>query len=224
MLAAATTPTFGSPVVPACGADASSLPATSYVSVRHLEARTENGGRYGWMDVRTTLTADQRFVYEVLQEGGSSQIRERALAAALKREQELVSRGAAVHMPALLTSYACGEAEPDSDGLLRVAIRPRQPSKHLVNGTLLLDPQSGAVLRMSGALSRSPSFWVSEVEMDWTYAPVAGVVLPTAVEARARVKIVGRSTFSMTYRYLSVGGRPVGDGAETETSTIDRRQ
>jgi hypothetical protein len=221
----ATMPTFGSSMVPACGADASSQPAsTPYVAVRHLEARTEKSGRQGWMDVRTTLTADRRFIYEVLQEGGSNQIREKALIAALKREQELVARGAAVYMPALLTSYACDEAQPDPDGLLRMAIRPREPSKHLVNGVLLLDPHSGSVLRLSGALSKSPSFWVSDVEMDWSYAMVAGVVLPAAVQARARVKLVGPSTFSMTYRYVSVGGRLVGDGAVTDSSTIDRRQ
>ena len=222
---AATTPTFGSSAIPECGADASSLPATTpYVAVRHLEARTEKGGRHGWMDVRTTLTADGRFTYEVLQEGGSHQIRERALIAALKREQEMVARGAAVSMPALLTSYACGEAQPGSDGLLRMAVRPREPSKHLVNGTLLLDPRSGSVVRLSGSLSKSPSFWVSDVEMDWSYATVEGIVLPAAVEARARVKFIGPSTFSMTYRYTSVAGRPVGDGAATEAPTIDRRQ
>jgi hypothetical protein len=221
----AASPAFASSIVPGCGADATSQPPpTPYVALRHLEARTEKSGRYGWMDVRTTLGPDGRLVYEVLQAGGSDQVRDKALVPTLKREQELVARGAAVYMPALLTSYACSDPQPDVDGLLRVAIRPREPGKHLVNGMLLLDPRSGSVLRVTGALSKSPSFWVSDVEMDWTYAPVAGAVLPTAVHARARVKFVGPSTFSMTYRYVSVGGRPVGDGRMTEASTTDRRQ
>jgi hypothetical protein len=218
-------PVAGSGAVPPCGLDQSSeAPATPYVALRHLEARTERGGRYGWMDVRTTLTAEGRFVYEVLGEGGSEQVRDRALTPALQREQELVARGAAVQMPALLTSYACGAPEPQADGLLRVAIRPREPSKHLVNGMLLVDPRSGSVLRVAGALSKSPSFWVSDVEMDWSYAPIAGAVLPTAVQARARVKFVGPSSFSMTYRYINVGGQPVGDGRVTEESITARRQ
>ena len=92
---------------------------------------------------------------------------------------------------------------------MRVAIRPREPSRLLVNGTMLWEPQSGAVMRVAGRLSRSPSFWVSEVDMDWEYARIAGMVLPTAVHARAKVKFVGPSTFDMTYRYISVDGQPV---------------
>jgi hypothetical protein len=223
VLLTAATPTFGNSIVPGCGDDVAT-PPTPYVALRRLEARTERGGRSGWIDVRTTLSRDGRFVYEVLQEGGSEQVREKALIAALDREKDLVARGGAVHMPAILTSYACGDAEPDAGGLMRVAIRPREPSKQLVNGTLLLDPRTGTVLRITGALSKNPSFWVSDVEMDWTYATFAGVVLPTAVQARARVRFVGPSTFSMTYRYLSVGGQPISEGRLAQASTTDRRQ
>ena len=178
----AATPAFGGAIVPWCGADAGSAPpATPYVALRHLEARTEKSGRQGWMDVRTTLTRDGRFIYEVLQEGGSDQVRDKALYPALKREQELVARGAAMHMPALLRNYECGDAQSESDGVVRVAIQPREPSKHLVNGTLLLDQRSGSVIGVAGSLSRSPSLWVSDVEMDWTYAQIAGVVRMTDV-------------------------------------------
>ena len=145
----------------------------------------------------------------VKREGGSDQVRTKALYPALKREQELVEKGAAVYMPALLASYECAEPQPDEGGFVRIAIRPREPSRHLVNGTLLWEPSSGAVVRVAGRLAKSPSFWVSDVEMDWEYARVAGVVLPTAVHARAKVKFVGPSTFDMTYRYVSVDGQPV---------------
>ena len=72
MVIAAATPTFAASIVPGCGADLATPPPTPYVALRHLEARTERGGRSGWIDVRTTLTGDGRFVYEVLQEGSST--------------------------------------------------------------------------------------------------------------------------------------------------------
>lgn len=205
-----TMPALGASSAPSCGgAAATPPPARAYVAVRRLEARIERSGKHGWMDVRTTYGGDGRFTYEVLQEGGSDQVRNRALRPTLKREQELVEKGAALSMPALLANYDCTEPQPDQSGFVRVAIRPREPSRHLVNGTLLWEPQSGAIVRLAGRLSKSPSFWVSDVEMDWEYAPVAGVVLPTAVHARAKVKFVGPSTFDMTYRYISVNGHPV---------------
>jgi hypothetical protein len=202
-------PALAASSTPHCGTAASSTPLRPHVAVRRLEARTERGGKHGWMDVRTTVTADGHFVYEVLQEGGSEQVRNKALYPALKREQELVEKGAAVHMPGLLADYDCAEPQPDQSGFVRVSIRPREPSRLLVNGTMLWEPQSGEVRRVAGRLSRSPSFWVSDVDMDWEYARIAGMVLPTAVHARAKVKFVGPSTFDMTYRYISVDGQPV---------------
>jgi len=53
---------------------------------------------------------------------------------------------------------------------------------------------------------------------------VVFLVLPTAVQARARVKFVGPSTFSMTYRYISVGGQSISEGRLAEASITDRRQ
>jgi hypothetical protein len=202
-------PALAVPSAPHCGTAASSPPLPPHVAVRRLEARTERGGRHGWMDVRTTVTVDGHFMYDVLQEGGSEQVRNKVLYPALKREQELVEKGSPVHMPALLVNYDCAEPQPDESGFVRVSIRPLEPSRLLVNGTMLWEPQSGAVMRVAGRLSRSPSFWVSEVDMDWEYARIAGMVLPTAVHARAKVKFVGPSTFDMTYRYISVDGQPV---------------
>jgi hypothetical protein len=211
-----TLPTFGATSAPFCGANAATpTRASAYVAVRRLEARTERSGRYGWMEVRTTYTGDRRFTYEVLQEGGSEQIRRKALLPALARERELVEKGTAVHMPALLANYDCAAPQPDHSGFVRVAIRPREPSRHLVNGTLLWEPQTGAVVRVAGRLAKSPSFWVSDVETDWEYGRVAGVVLPTALHARAKVRFVGPSTFDMTYRYTSVDGHPVGAAVTT---------
>ena len=78
-----------------------------------------------------------------------------------------------------------------------------------MNGTLLWEPQSGAVVRVAGQLSKSPSFWVSDVEMDWEYAPHRRRGAAHGLHARAKVKFVGPSTFDMTYRYISVDGQPV---------------
>lgn len=217
------TPALGNGAVPYCGADARAMPpARPYVAVRRLEARTEKNGKHAWMDVRTTLTSEGRFTYEVLQEGGSDQIRDKALYPVLKREKEMAEKGAAMHMPAVLANYDCAVPEPDASGLMRVSIRPREPSRNLVNGTLLMEPQTGSVVRIAGRLSKSPSFWISEVLMDWAYAQVAGVVLPTSVHARAKVKFIGPSTFDMTYRYISVDGQPV-VGSAAAAGAEDRK-
>jgi hypothetical protein len=202
------TPMLGHSTVPFCGADLATMPpARPYVANRHLDARTERSGNRGWMVVKTTLSREGRFDFEVLEEGGSALVRRKALYAALTREQELINGGTPVHMPAVLAGYRCAVPQPQADGLLSVAIRPREPGRHLVNGTLLMEPHSGSVVRVEGQLARNPSFWVSQVQMDWTYRRIDDAVLPASVHARAKVKFVGPSTFDMTYRYISVDGR-----------------
>lgn len=210
-LIAGATPGAGAPVpaVPACGPSAGpAAEPPAYVAIRHLEGRIERSGKHGWMDVRTSVDRGH-LTYQVLQEGGSEQIRERALYPALQREREIVEKGGVVQMPAMLASYDCTGPETSDGGFVRVAIRPREPSRHLINGTLLWEPGSGAVVNLTGQLSRNPSFWVSDVQVRWDYGRVAGAVLPTAIHARAKVKFVGPSTFDMTYRYISVNGQPV---------------
>jgi hypothetical protein len=47
------------------------------------------------------------------------------------------------------------------------------------------------------------------VNVSRSYAPVAGAMMPVAVESTADVRIAGMSTFSMTYEYQTVDGQAV---------------
>ena len=62
----------------------------------------------------------------------------------------------------------------------------------------------------SGRLVKSPSFWVTDVDVVWTYARVGGQVLPVEMTSSGRVRMVGRSMFKMVYEYVSIQGQPVG--------------
>ena len=184
------------------------IPQRPYVALRRLEAENERSGRQGWMDVRTTLTKDGVFSVDFLDEGGSEQIRNKVLRAALESEQELIARRQSA--PADQPTYECAEPELDESGLMRVPLRPRRKDVNLVFGSLFLQPSTGDPVRMMGRLAKNPSFWVSQVDVDWFYERVhQNVVLPVSLRSTAKVKIFGPSTFSMTYDYVSVDGQPV---------------
>ena len=79
---------------------------------------------------------------------------------------------------------------------------------------MFLEPSTGDVVRVSGRLAKNPSFWVSHVDVEWSYARVHNdIVLPVSLQSTAKVKIFGISTFRMTYDYLSVDGQPVASSA-----------
>ncbi len=164
------------------------------------------------MEARTALGADGRLAVEILDEGGSEQIRNRVFRAALEREQELMANRAS-GAPSSLDTYECAEPELLASGLLRVPLRPRRNDVNLVFGDLFMQPSTGDVVRVAGRLAKSPSFWVSQVDVEWRYARVHNdIVLPVSLYSNAKVKIFGPSTFRMTYDYVSVDGQPVAAG------------
>ena len=79
----------------------------------------------------------------------------------------------------------------------------------LIDGAMTLARDSGELLSIEGRLVKSPSFWTRQVHVTRRYARIAGIRVPVAMESRAKVLVMGASTFDMSYRYLSINGAPV---------------
>lgn len=175
-----------------------------YRAWRRLEAESPRFGLAGWIEVVTTL-GPTGFTYEVVGEGGSERIRRSVLRAALDAERELVADAAA----ALTGDNYVFADDGAQDGLARIRVTPRRRSKALLDGYLLVTPRDSDLVELHGQLVKTPSFWVSRVDMVRRYARILGVRLPVLTESVARVRLAGRSTFAMRYVYTSVDGRPV---------------
>jgi hypothetical protein len=180
----------------------------SYVAVRRLEAFNRKSNSSAWMEVRTTL-ADGRLEVEIVDEGGSNYIREKVFRRLLTSEQELTARrgpGAAFG----LAAATCGEPEAATPGLVRLPLDD-EPTAALKNAQLFVREHDGQPARLVGRLRKNPSFWVSRVDLEWSYAPTpGGVIVPVDFRSTARVKMYGESSLRMKYEYESVDGRPIG--------------
>lgn len=182
------------------------VPVT-YVAQRWLYAVSPKLRSDGWMEVRTSYEAARGFRYEVLAEGGSERIRERALMAVLKAEQKLASPAAARLSAFTADNYAISEL-PSKNGFRRVRLVPLRRDQTLVDGEGVLD-EHGCLKTVRGKLAKSPSFWVKWVTMVREYACVNGTSVPVRVESTADVRFAGVSRLLMTYEYESINGRPV---------------
>lgn len=176
-------------------------------TVRHLEARTERFGSEAWMDVRTDAD-DKGFRYTVTGEGGSGMVRSRALRATLDQEKRAWTEGQAVSLWFTAGNYDFTDLG-QSDGLIRIGVTPKRRDLMLVDGQIFLNPDSGALVRVEGSLTRSPSFWTKKVGMVRYYGAVSGIQMPMSVESTAQVRLAGSSTFRMTYRYETLNGQRV---------------
>ncbi|MGH9202124.1 MAG: hypothetical protein ACRD2A_12920 [Vicinamibacterales bacterium] len=186
---------------------------TRYRATRHLEARNQRFKRHGWMDVVTELSPEQGFTYTVIEEGGSDYIRRKALRSILEGERDIIKDGTAARSALTAANYDLVEGEEIEPGLTRLLVRPRRRDITLIEGELVVAVVDGDLVRLTGRLSKSPSFWTKRVDIVRRYGRIAGVRVPLAVESTAQVRIVGTSTLSMTYSYETVNGIKVTSGS-----------
>jgi hypothetical protein len=179
---------------------------------RHLEAGSVSGKHRGWMDVDTSVSPSGIFSWTVLGEGGSERTRDKVFRALLETEAEAWRAGSRDAAALSLANYQFVNEGPAGDGQTRVRLVPRRADSKLVNGSLIVSADGHPVL-LEGRLAKSPSFWVKSVTVVKRYACIGGVSLPVSVESLADVKMIGQSSFSMRYRYMSVNGRSVGHSA-----------
>ena len=182
---------------------------SSYRAFRHLEARNGRLRDVAWMDVWTTADATG-FTYDVVGQGGSGYVRDRVFLPAL--EAERTSWGAGARGALTHENYTFEDLGSEPGGLAWIGVTPRRKDVLLVNGSIFLRPQDGDLVRVEGALSRTPSFWTRKVEIVRHYDRIAGVRVPVAFESVASIRMAGKASFTMSYEYHSVNDLDVSAG------------
>ena len=147
----------------------------------------------------------------MVDEGGSEYVRNKVLRGMLSGERDLIADGKRLRASLESKNYDFEDGGVTEHGLQRILLKPVKKSDGLVNGSLLLD-KTGFVTRIQGRLVKSPSFWLRDVDVSWKFAHVGGHVVPVEMTSNGRVRMFGRSNFRMVYEYVSVDGRPTGNG------------
>jgi hypothetical protein len=179
---------------------------TAYRALRRMEVRNDRLSEAAWMSVWTEAD-ESGFHYEIVGEGGSGHVRERVFVQALETERTMW--GAGDRGAFTLANYTFEDRGAEPTGLAWIGVTPRRKDVLLVNGAIFLRPHDGDLVRIEGALSKTPSFWTRKVEIVRTYERIAGVRVPVKLESVASVRIAGKSTMTLTYQYESINGKPV---------------
>jgi hypothetical protein len=182
---------------------------SQYRALRRLDAQNGQFDARAWMDVWTE--ADEHgFRYEIAAEGGSGYIRSKVFLPALETERKMWAPDGPNRSAISLANYHFEDGGEEPTGLARVGLKAKRKDVLLVNGSIFLRPEDGDLVRIQGALTKTPSFWTRKVEISRRYERIAGVRLPVEMESTASILIAGRSTFTMTYEYESVNGETIG--------------
>jgi hypothetical protein len=185
-------------------------PLVSYRAFRKLTASTRGGRMHAAIEAWTTLDPIHGFNFEITSMEGSALIQRKVLIAALEAEQMAVQSASNKSQSALTpANYEFLDISPDEGRLVKMDVRPRRKHVMLVEGSLFVEADSADLVRIEGELSKRPSFWTRRVRVIREYDRVQGVHVPVSMRSTADVLIVGSSSFSMTYRYTEINGKPV---------------
>jgi hypothetical protein len=179
----------------------------AYRATRRLEAI--NGNRSGWLEAVTEYSSHTGFHYEITAEGGSDYIRSKVLRGVLDGERDVIAQGETARSSLARANYFFEAVGIDEEGLANVRLSPRRKERVLVSGRMFLQPNDGRLVRLQGQLAKSPSFWITHVEIVRSYERIDGAVMPVALEANAQVRLLGPATLRMTYAYSHINGHPI---------------
>jgi hypothetical protein len=178
----------------------------AYDAIRHLEA--ESLGHRGWIDARTHYSPSEGFSFTVIDSGGSGIINNRVLRPILQREKEMIATGESSKSALDANNYDFAAGERDTDGKPRILLKPRRREETLIDGSVLV-ADTGDIIRLEGRLAKNPSFWVKRANVVRSYERIAGANVPVKLESVADMRLFGRATMTMTYRYSNIDGQKV---------------
>jgi hypothetical protein len=186
-------------------------PLVSYRAFRRLTASTRGGKMRASIEAWTTLDPVRGFTYEITAREGSGLIQGRVLVAALDAERDAVKATDRDQSALTPANYEFLDISPEDTRLVKMDVRPKRKNVMLVNGALFIESDSADLVRIEGELSKRPSFWTRRVRVTREYERLEGVHVPVSMSSTADVLIVGASTFSMTYRYTEINGKPIAE-------------
>ena len=190
----------------------------SYEATRKLEVVARGGKMTAFLTAHTSLDSDHGFRFQVIEEQGSGFLRSRVLHAVLEGERQAKQRERGQAGALSAANYSFKVDEITAEGLLRVWITPKRRDELLMDGSMLLMPDSGDLVLMEGLLVKRPSFWTRKVRIVRRYARIGGARVPIETSSTAEVLFAGPSNFTMRYEYASINGVPVAAGSQTSLS------
>ncbi len=187
-------------------------PLERYRARRLMRARNARFNLEASLEATTQLDPVTGFTFDVVATRGSSYLLKRVLLPSLQGEAEMWQRGDPQRNGLTPENYQFLDTVRDEGGTpeeVRIPVSPRRTHLLLVEGSLVVSPRDADLLRVEGRVSKSPSFWISRIDVVRRYARLGGVRVPVELESVAHVRIAGRSELQIVYLYESVNGTPV---------------
>jgi len=96
---------------------------------------------------------------------------------------------------------------------------PKHKETDLFEGTIWIDSQDFAIVKITGQLAKSPSFWIKQVNFARDYQKIDGFWFLLREKVIADVRIFGKETLTIDYQNYTVNGAGAAQSSPTKGRT-----
>jgi hypothetical protein len=178
-----------------------------YSVVRTYEVRSATGKLYAREIVKMDYQAPNQKTFSTVSEEGSGLVRSLVLKRLIESEKETAA-GKEHHdssiAPANYAFEMLGEEEVGDRRCFVVRAIPKREDKYLFEGTIWIDVQDYAIVKIAGHPAKRLSFWIEQADFVRQYQKIGAFWLPTEDTTVVRVRLKGTKTLTIWHEEYQV--------------------
>lgn len=181
-----------------------------YSVVRTYEVRSATGKLYAREIVKMDYQAPSQKTFFIVSEEGSGLVRSLVLKRLIESEKETAA-GKEHHdssiSPANYSFEMLGEEEVGDRRCFVVRAIPKREDKYLFEGTIWIDVQDYAIVKIAGHPAKRLSFWIEQADFVREYQKIGAFWFPAEDTTVVRVRLNGTKTLTIRheeYQFSSV--------------------
>ena len=173
-----------------------------YTGERRYVLDNSKHHKHSEMLVKVLCQKDGSKQFEVVSSTGWGGARKYVFPRLLEAETDASRPGGSENGRVSPTNYSfrmLGTEQVNGRPAYRVAVEPKAHSKYLIRGTIWVDAEDWAVVRVQGEPARNPSFWTKSVRIAHTYEKRGIFWLPLTNASVSDARIFGPTELRIEY-------------------------
>jgi len=173
-----------------------------YTSVRQYALENTKYHKEAYMIVRVTQCKDGSKEFKMLTSSGWSGARKHVFPKLLEAETEASQPGSPEDSRVTPQNYSFSmlrtEAVEGRKAYL-ISVTPKKQKKYLMRGTIWVDAEDFAIVRMEGEPAKNPSFWIKNVQFAHNYEKHGSFWLAASDSSVSDARIFGPTELRIDY-------------------------
>ena len=179
----------------------------AYSDKTTIEAEIPAIGEKGQCTLRRTFSAPQSLMYTAVKFVGDAFVKTNVIYRVLESDVESAEKKTGQRVAIAENNYRFsykGTEDLNGRRLYAFALKPHRRDPGLFKGKILIDPQTGHIVRGVGRLSKSPSWWIKRVDFIQDYVDVGDFTMSGQVQSVTRARIAGRVVVNIRHSAYEV--------------------